>query len=241
MKKFLKKYSATILTAIGIVGAVSSVVLAIKATPNAEKDIAKEETKQTRPLTNIEKVKVCWKEYIPTMLCLTGTITCIAGANILNKKQQASLISAYAFLSNQFKEYKKIVTKLYGDDAQEKIRAEIMREKAMPEENTELFYDEFSERYFDADRRDVKNAEYEFNRYLSIMGYASLNDYYDFIGLEPIAGGDDIGWSIATGCIYQGYSWVSFKQDLVKLEDGLECITISMPFEPSADFLGINF
>ena len=56
-------------------------------------------------------------------------MTCIFGSNVLNKRQQASLASAYALLDTSFKEYKKKVIDLYNEEADIEIRNEIAKDK----------------------------------------------------------------------------------------------------------------
>ena len=52
-----------------------------------------------------------------TVLAIKDSIVCIFGANVLNKKWQASIASAYALLDSLYKDYKNKVKELYGDDA----------------------------------------------------------------------------------------------------------------------------
>ena len=70
------------------------------------------------------------------------------------------------------------------------------------------------------------------NRNLSLRGEVSLNEFYEFLGLTPIDGGDDIGWNMdymMTGC---GALWLDFENEYTKIEDGMECFIISTPIEP---------
>lgn len=95
----LKKASPTILTCIGAVGVVATAVLAVKATPKAD-GLIKADSRRNHDgnpyaATKLEAVKSCWKCYIPAAATGVATIICIFGANTLNKKQQASLASAY--------------------------------------------------------------------------------------------------------------------------------------------------
>ena len=98
----LKKASPTILTCIGAAGVVATAVLAVKATPKAD-SLIKADSRRNHDgdpyaATKLEAVKSCWKCYIPAAATGVATIICIFGANTLNKKQQASLASAYALV-----------------------------------------------------------------------------------------------------------------------------------------------
>lgn len=51
------------------------------------------------------------------------------GANALNRRQQASLTSAYALVQGSYKEYKDKLKELYGEEAHNAIVDSIAKEK----------------------------------------------------------------------------------------------------------------
>lgn len=97
-KLFIKKNASTILTGLGTIGVVATSVMAVKATPRALDLIEKAEKEKGDELTKWETVKVAGPTYLPAILLGTSTIACIFGAQILNQRQQAALMSAYDFL-----------------------------------------------------------------------------------------------------------------------------------------------
>ena len=115
-KLFLKKNTSTILTCVGATGVIATTVMAVQATPKALTLIKEEETIKGGDLTKLEKVKVAGPTYIPAAVTGVATIACIFGANVLNKRYQASLISAYALLDTSFKDYKRKLKELYGQE-----------------------------------------------------------------------------------------------------------------------------
>ena len=125
----LKKASPTILTCIGAAGVVATAVLAVKATPKAD-SLIKADSRRNHDgdpyaATKLEAVKSCWKCYIPAAATGVATIICIFGANTLNKKQQASLASAYALVNRSYSDYKHKLKELYGEDAHKKIMGSV--------------------------------------------------------------------------------------------------------------------
>lgn len=62
--------------------------------------------------------------------CRDRTITCLLASNILNKRTQASLMSAYAILDQSYKEYKNKLIELYGEEQHNEIIDAIVIEKA---------------------------------------------------------------------------------------------------------------
>ena len=237
---FLKRNGSTILTVLGGAGVVATAVTAVKATPKAIKLIEVYEEQKGENLTTLEKVKVAGPNYIPTILIGVGTIACIFGANVLNKRTQASLMSAYALIDNSYKEYKKKVAELYGEETHKEVTSSIAKDKYTDDINVsddkQLFYDEFSHRYFESTLEDVIKAEYNTNRQLQCNGVVYLNEYYEFLGLEPSQVGTELGWS--SGILESHYcaERIEFDHEKVILEDGLECCIITLRYEPVIDF-----
>ncbi len=246
----LKKISPTILSCFVAAGVVGTSVLAVKATPKALRKI-RSDSKYTHndpdAYTKLEAFQSAWFYYIPSVVMGAATIVCIFGANVLNKHQQAAITSAYALLNDAYQDYKNRLKELYGEDAHRKIVEAIAVEKANdvyiastglikgssldfdehnPDDNR-LFYDTYSKRYFESSINRVLQAEYYLNRDFAIGGYRSVNDFYEFLGIEPISGGDEIGWDISSGL-----AWIDFDHYKTVLEDGLEVCVIDMDWLP---------
>lgn len=246
-----KRSASTILTVIGGVGVVVTALMATNAKPKATKLLDKAREEKGEELTTFEKIKTAGPVYIPTIITGAGTIACIFGANILNKRQQASLMSAYALVDNSFTEYKNKLKELYGEEAHEEIINAIAVEKAREVSinastlcaNTcltddeacgepVLFYDEWSGRYFESTIEQVITAEYHLNRNFVLRGYAVLNELYEFLGLDVTDYGSTVGWAVEDE-LY----WIDFNHNKVVLDDGLECFILETPWGPSTDFL----
>ena len=249
---FIKRNASTILTCVGGVGVVVTAVLAAKATPKATKRLERAEEKKGEVLSKTEKIKIAGPVYIPTVLVGAGTIACIFGANVLNKRTQASLISAYALIDNSYKEYKNKLKELYGEEAHEKIVDAIAIEKAddvyihseclcngcdlTTDESCGdeiLFYDEFTGRYFESTIERVITAEYHLNRNFTLRGYAVLNEFFEFLGLSTTDYGSVVGWAVNDEELY----WIDFNHRKVTMDDGLECYIIETPWEPTAEYI----
>ncbi len=240
-KNFIKRNGSTILTCVGSIGVVATTVMAVKATPKAVRLLEEAEAQKEETLTTFEKVKVAAPVYIPTILLGVSTIACVFGANALNKRQQASLLSAYALLNNSYKEYKKKVTELYGEDADANVRTELAKDAYAEsdieyEDNKLLFYDEYRQEYFNATMEDVLTAEYVLNRDFSYHGYSTLNEFYDLLKLPRTDYGDILGWAAWEIYERQWYNWIEFNHRKVELEDGMECYIIEILTEPRPDF-----
>lgn len=240
-KLFLRRNSATILTFVGAAGVVATSVMAVKATPKALRMIEEAKAEKGENLTRLETIAVVTPTYAPSVITGIATIGCILAANTLNKRQQASLVSAYALIDQSFKDYKKKVNELFGEDAHTQVVGAIVKDKYGErefdlEDGKRLYYDMYSERYFEATPYAVKRAEYELNRRNITDGSVYLNEWYSLLDLEPIEHGFDFGWS--PGMNYERYweEWISLSHSTVVMDDGLEVIIVEFITEPVFGF-----
>jgi hypothetical protein len=214
-----------------------------KATPKAMELLDGVKKEKGEELTTLDVVKTVGPVYIPAVLTGVSTLVCIFGANALNKRKQASLVSAYALVDNAYKDYRKKVGELYGNDADAQVSEEIAKDK-FEESNIiisggdkRLFYEEFSGRYFEATTEEVISAEYEMNRRLAVeYGGLYLNEWFDLLGLDQTDYGGYLGWSYSYLQEVYWQNWIDFQHHTVTLDDGLECVIITLQMDPIPDF-----
>ena len=104
-RPFVKRNASTILTVLGSIGVVATTITSVKATPKALRLIEEAENEKGEKLTKWETVTIASLSYISTAgLCL-ATMACVIGAEILNQKRQASLLSACVLLDQSYKDY----------------------------------------------------------------------------------------------------------------------------------------
>lgn len=241
--RFIKQNASTILTCVGGVGVVATSVMAVKATPKALQLLEAAEKEKGEKLTTLETFKVAGPVYIPSVVMGVTTLACIFGANALNKRQQASLMSAYALLDSSYKDYKKKVTELYGESTNHIVKTEVAKDKyektaviKSDEAEKQLFYDTFSNRYFESTMETVLKAEYEINKKITEFAGANVNEFYDWLGIPPIPSGDDYGWVDDVLMADTWSKWLTFLHTKVTLDEGLECTIIDYE-DPTYDFL----
>lgn len=241
VSRFCKRNSATILTCVGGIGVIATSVSAATATPKAMRLIEEAKREKGEELTKFEAVVTAAPAYIPTVIMGVGTLVCVFGANSLNKRQQAALMSAYALLDSSYKDFKKKVNEMYGEDANRQVIAEIVKDKYQEtdidvDDNKLLFYDEFSGRYFESTMEDVLEAEYELNHLLAQDAGVYLNEFYELLGIDTVDYGDYLGWSSFELVETYWYCWVEFEHEKVIMEDGMECYILTILKEPTFDF-----
>ena len=119
IKNFIKgvkigfdKHSPEILIGLGIASAITSTVLAVKATPKAMELIEKEQKKHNREdsktmtgyedgkvfgckLKPVDIVRVTWKCYIPAAISGAASVAFLLGSNSVHAKRNAAIATAY--------------------------------------------------------------------------------------------------------------------------------------------------
>lgn len=209
-RKFVSKRSPEILTGIGVAGMITTTVLAVKATPKAL-ELIEEKKKEdwVEELPPIEVVKVAWKPYLPAFITGVASTACLIGATSVNAKRTAALATAYKLSETALTEYREKVIETMGEKKDQTIRDKIAEErvKKNPVSKSEvivtnngktLCFDPISGRYFYSTIETIKRAELKIKEDIlcDISGYATLNDFYDELGLDHISVGDELGWNI---------------------------------------------
>lgn len=128
---FLKEHGATMLTAAGVVGVVSTTVLAVRATPKALDRIESAREEKGEDLTLIEIVKAGAPSYIATIVSAATTIFCIAGSNHLNRRTITQLNVAYTTLLKTYNDHKDAVKEYVSPDGVAKIEEAVNKKAAI--------------------------------------------------------------------------------------------------------------
>lgn len=259
--KFIEKHSSAILTGISIIGVGITTGLAINSTIKAVKIIEDKTVELTKhekiyadnnpytvaippKFTKKDILYYTWKQYIPVAISGLSTILCIIGIHNLNRRTQASLISAYALLDNTYKEYKKKIQEAYPDDPKvidfehEVIKSKFKKDMVL-DEDKELFFDYQTMQYFESTMEDVMAAERHMNECLAEDGYVCINEMYDFLELPKTPYGWQMGWSYSTSDkIYsEDDIKLTFSYEKVVMDDGLECIIIVINYPKSLEYI----
>ena len=246
-KVFVKRNSSAILCCAAAAGVVATTVVAVKSTPKAMKLIQEREEEKGEKLTKLEVVKVAGPTYVPSILLGVSTIACIFGANVISKKQQATLVSLYSLLDSSYKSYKDNVKETFGEDADNKIAQTIANnhygkvidandnyDGNIPSEEVsgaDIFMDFCTFGFFYSTMEDVKNAEKFINDILRMRGDVYLNEYKTALGLESTKIDYEMGWS--TQLLNEhGFDEIIFTTEKVKLENGNDCYILSVPVDP---------
>lgn len=235
------KHAPELLTAFGIANMLTGLVLAVRATPKAVDIIRAEEEEKGKALTKPEVVAVAWKPYIPTAVFCTVAVICFIGANAVNKNRCAALTAAYTLSETALREYTEEVKEAVGEKKEQEIHTKVVQKKIdkvpvnendiiITGEERTLCYDAFAGRYFYSDRIKIDKAVNELNRMILNDDFASLNDFYDLVGLESTKMGDMLGWSGRNAVS------VNARYSSHLASDGRPCLAVSFNVAPKYEY-----
>lgn len=216
-EKVVTDNSPLILTVVGVAGTIGTAVLAAKASFKAAKLIEVQQTIEDTYQDNnhphepydqmgpVEKAKLVWPLYIPTVVSGCATVAAIVTLNHIGTRRAAALAAAYAVSDRAFTEYKEKVREIVGEKKEEKVRDSLAQDRldANPVSRNQviitsgdvLCYESYTGRYFMSDAESIRRAENKLNSILINDGFASLGELYDELGLPRTSDCEDLGWN----------------------------------------------
>ena len=248
MQHTLGKYSPQILTGIGVAGMITTVVLAVKATPKALELIEdKKEELDADKLTVVDTVKTAWKPYVPAVITGVLSTVCIIGGNAVGTRRTAALAAAYKISETALHEYKDAIVETVGEEKAKEVKEKVAQNKLdknpvvekqiiVTNKGTFLCYDSLSGRYFQSDIETIRKAQNDINDYLFSEDYASLNMFYDFLGLEHTRLGAELGWKIDSGTLQIEFDSTLASDKSQGIAPGTPCLVLDYNVAPKYEF-----
>lgn len=244
VRDYATTHAPAILTGLGVAGLASSIFLTAQATPKALKDIYHHEAETGEETTWQEKIQLTWRYYVPTASVAVLSAASIIGAQSLNRRRQAALMSVYALTETAFREYRDKNVELYGEKHHEKVLDSVAEDKINenPPRNSEIIvtgsgdhlcYDSLTGRYFRSDIETIRKAVNDVNAICLTDTYASQNDFYARIGLDPVAFGEENGWR------FDHLMDVHFSSHLSE-ENGAPALALMYDLSPIRGYYKIN-
>lgn len=206
VKSVITANSPVLLVGAAITGVVATGVLAAKGGWKA-RGIIDDYTIETGEKPDLQKhVQLTWLCYAAPVLTGASTILSVVGVHSIHSKRNAALAGLYAVANNRLDSYTEKAEEMLGPKKTQELTNKVAQESVnnhpvvdheviMTGTGTELCYDEWSGRYFMGSMMVIERAINEVNRQLIEDGDVSLNDFYDHIGLTPVEGATDHGWS----------------------------------------------
>ena len=151
-KNMVQKYSPEILAGVGVVGTVTSAVMACKATmklndileesketrdkikevesnPKYEDRYTPEDAKKDLTINYMQTGMKIAKLYAPAVILGSASLGCLLTSNNILRKRNAALSAAYMTVDKSFKEYRNRVTERFGEEVEKEIRYNIKAEE----------------------------------------------------------------------------------------------------------------
>lgn len=251
-----KKALPYVLTALTCIGVGATAFLNAKAGAKSTIDIQKAEEALGKELDLKEKTQLCWRNYILSGVVTAATIgTCIAGRAYDNKRV-AKALAACVGLEQTFKRYREEMRKEFGDDADLRIMGRIPQEAKRVtsyvdedffgdtgfdgplggEEIPQLFYDSWSDTYFEAPPEQVYRAMLHLNNTFVRHCGAQAEDWYRFLGVTPKRDPKGYVWINE-----DDFWWIPIRATPTLIDDGgekpIECCILDFGVEPWVDEL----
>ena len=236
LDKFIRKDKQFLLNFASVVGVGLTMFTAIKGT--------KEACRLTEDnMTTKEKIKKTWKCYIPSGLIATSTVLCIIYSDHVSMNEKIALLNTLTTIQNNYTNLKSAVDETCNLETREEIIKKTIKEKVpkdlyLERTGEKIFYEDYRGKYFNTTIDNVLKAEYLFNKQLSIVGYASLNDFYKLLGLSETENGDYLGWTVKD-CYYSSDTtnpWVDFVHEKMYDDDGIEYYHVAYSNEPIVNY-----
>ena len=228
-KQFILNFSA-------VLGVGLTMVSAIRGTTKACKLITEDMTLQ-------EKIKKTWKCYIPSAAIATSTILCIIYSDKVTMNEKIALLNTLTTVQDNYRNLKTAVNETCTPETREDIIKKTIKKKVPKElylERTgeKIFYEDYMGKHFYSTIDNVLKAEYLFNKQLSIVGYASLNDFYKLVGLPETDQGVYLGWGVndCHSSVDAINPWVDFVHEKMEDDDGIEYYHIDYSNEPISNY-----
>lgn len=232
-------HSTAILTAVGVVGTVTTAVLTGRAAYKASSVIrdAYDQDISAGPMTTKERVELTWKLYVPAVGAGATTVGAIVFANRIGAKRTVAMAAAYGLSDRKFSEYKEKVKEKLGDTKETKIVDEIAQDRVnnKPPERVVIIgsgdvlcFDASTGRYFMCTHEKIQKAQNEVNREIINHSTCSLSTFYDMIGLPPTRYSNDVGWNMN--------HHLEIVHSLTMSPDDRPCLVIDFSVEPIRDY-----
>lgn len=238
-EKFALQNAPSILTGIGVVGAATTAVLAGKASFKASDRLGQDS--ERRQLMNEQdrdlkdSLKLVWTCYIPPAGALVGTVSAIVCANRVSAGRLAAMATAYSLSEGRISEYREKVIEKFNGNKEHQIRDEIAQDhvRANPPNDKQIIitgngdvlcHDLQTGRYFRSNMEKLRSIQNNLNAAVVEVGFASLNDLYVNLGLDPTPYSDQLGWTTS--------KMLDIHFSAVLTEDSQPCISIDYTYEP---------
>lgn len=248
--KIIVKHSPEILTAVGVIGLLSAGISAVKNTPKAYDILKEAEEDREVELTVIEKVRLCWKQYIFPVAIAILSVFCIIFAQKITSGRTAALLTACKISEQAAERFETETRGTIGDKEVDKIKDKIAKKEIQDHpvnesdvyltgSGTSLYYESYSGRYFRANRDFIDRARNQFVAMLQDYETVTVNNYIECFGipvLDDLTTGRLLGWNINYVKRACGGHMPELDFYYEEIETGEVCGYMRLEVDPKVDY-----
>lgn len=211
--KYVAKHSPTIMTIFGVCMMGGATVHAIAETPKAAEELG--ELEDLPDISHKEylkkKAQIIFYHYWLTAMLAFGGAGLIFWGHHVTLGQTATAIAAYNMKADELEKLKNKIVDTDGEKHLEKMETEVLKDKVGngPKNESDicptgkgstLCYEAVSGRYFYSDIEKIRKAANDMNDWINDSKQygeeidVSLNEWFDYLGLERTTVGNKLGW-----------------------------------------------
>lgn len=223
---YISTNKSTVCTILAVTGVGLTAVSSFYAGMKTAKVIS--ETPESQEIDKMEAAKTLAPFYVPMLFTSLTTITLIVASHRISSNAIASLMAGYSTVKDTFRDYREVVKKEFGEEADKKIEETLINPAAndwdicapgivgdarMPIGSTKIFrwYEPYSKCMFNDTSENVIKAEYHLNRNFILRGSTDINEFCEMLGIPKTKEGDIWGWrddyTNDMGCCWLDFSY----------------------------------
>lgn len=212
-EKLIEDSAPSILTGVAVIGTVATAYLAARAgfktkllidEENHSRYAASDKDSDVVVMTTKEVAQYTWAYFVPPVAAASLTIACVVSANHISAGRVAAMTAAYSLSESRLKEYKAKIEEKMGIKGAAVVQDNVDRERIKQTHGAEaiilggedvLCFDSHSGRYFKSSMEALRSAANDTNFEVIHSNYATLDFFWDLIGLSATAYSEEFGWS----------------------------------------------
>lgn len=207
VKSVVTANSPVLLLGTALAGVVTTGVLAARAGYKARGIVDEAAAEKGEELTTQEKVQLTWLCYAVPAVTGASTIAAAVGMHTIHTKRANAMAALYAVASHKLDDVQGEAEKLLGAKKTQQLAdatAQKSVDRAGPvndneiiitNNGSELCYDDWSGRWLTSSISHIQAAANDVTRKIIDDGEASLNEFYELVGLPDIPMGTRFGWN----------------------------------------------
>lgn len=236
-----RNQSSNLLIGVGVAATIATAYFVAKETPEVNRTLEEKKEEKGEDLTVTEKAIIYATGYRKSAASLAVAVGAPIMAHIKDLDKIATYSAAYSMASDKFDKLNRKMEEELGVRKTQKIHDAINEEYVQSHPPVEgmiyntgkgvsLCIDDLSGGYFYSDRDHIDKAVAQMRVMLAEDGYASKNDWFMFLGIEPTSDGDDTGWN-------RNNTPFDIEYTSCLTSDGRPCLVICHSYNlPNPDF-----